>query len=80
MADAVEHYMAAERLLAAEPADEDEASDWSRIRQENLAAADVHAHLAEIGLQVELNFIRLEHHAQVEARDARWRAVFLDGS
>lgn len=74
MADALGHYLEAQRLLEAQPANEDEQEEWHRVRGENIAAADVHATLAQVALEAESR-LWIDTNAVAE-REARWREAF----
>lgn len=80
MSDALAHYKEAQRLLAATPAGEDEQEEWTRVRSENIAAAAVHAHLADVALTVELEIMQAPSDAEMVYRRRREWIEAFDGS
>ena len=76
---AAELFTTARSLLEQKPANEDEQEEWARVRAENIAAAGVYAHLADVALQVEQTTLKHNSHDVIEEQRDAWRKA-LRGS
>ena len=75
--DALWHYKESERLLGAYPSGDLDPDTAATVRGQNIAAAAVHAKLAEAAIAAER---RMEYtNAELDAREDAWREA-LHGS